>query len=59
MDCCLIPEVDVDLYDDEYGVFPYVRRCLEKQRHCVLVTSEGLTIPGLEGDVGLAGAAEA
>ncbi|KAK8825281.1 hypothetical protein WA556_005429, partial [Blastocystis sp. ATCC 50177/Nand II] len=50
VDCCLIPEVDVDLYDDEYGVFPYVRRCLEKQRHCVLVTSEGITIPGLEGD---------
>ena len=49
----------VEAMSCEYGVFPYVRRCLEKQRHCVLVTSEGITIPGLEGDVGLAGAAEA
>ena len=51
MDLCLIPEVDIDLYDDEYGVLPYIRRCLERQHHCVVVTSEGITLPGLEGDV--------
>ena len=44
MDLCLIPEVDVDLYDDEYGI-------LERQRHCVVVTSEGISLPGLEADV--------
>ena len=38
-------------YDDEYGILPYIRRCLEKQHHCIVVTSEGITIPGLEGDV--------
>lgn len=51
VDLCLIPEVDIDLYDDEYGILPYIRRCLEKQHHCIVVTSEGITIPGLEGDV--------
>ena len=39
MDCCLIPEVDIDLYDDEYGVLPYVRRCVERKGHCVIVIS--------------------
>ena len=51
MDLCLIPEVDVDLYDDEYGILPYIRRCLERQRHSVVVTSEGISLPGLEADV--------
>ena len=51
VDLCLIPEVDVDLYDDEYGVLPYIRRCIERQHHCVVVPSEGITIPGLQGDV--------
>lgn len=51
VDLCLIPEVDVDLYDDEYGILPYIRRCLERQRHCVVVTSEGISLPGLESDV--------
>ena len=40
VDLCLIPEVDVDLYDDQYGILPYIRRCLERQHHCVVVTSE-------------------
>ena len=51
MDCCLIPEVDIDLYDDEYGVLPYVRRCVERKGHCVIVISEGIIIPGLNADV--------
>lgn len=51
VDLCLIPEVDVNLYDDEYGILPYIRRCLEKQHHCIVVTSEGIQIPGLEADV--------
>lgn len=51
VDLCLIPEVDIDLYDDEYGILPYIRRCLEKQNHCIIVTSEGITLPGLEWDV--------
>ena len=50
VDLCLIPEVDVDLYDDQYGILPYIRRCLVRQHHCVVVTSEGIEIPGLEGD---------
>ena len=50
VDLCLIPEVDVDLYDDQYGILPYIRRCLERQHHCVVVTSEGIEIPGLQGD---------
>ena len=50
VDLCLIPEVDVDLYDDQYGILPYIRRCLERQHHCVVVTSEGIEIPGLKGD---------
>ena len=50
VDLCLIPEVDVDLYDDQYGVLPYIRRRLERQHYCVVVTSEGIEIPGLVGD---------
>lgn len=51
VDLCLIPEVDIDLYDDQYGVLPHVRRCLERQHHCVIVISEGITLPGLKGEV--------
>lgn len=51
VDVCLIPEVDVDLYDSKYGVLPHIRRCLHKKHHCIVVISEGIIIPGLEGDV--------
>ena len=59
MDCCLIPEVDIDLYDDEYGVLPYVRRCAERKGHCVIVISEVIIIPGLKADVAPAKEADA
>ena len=51
VDLCLIPEVDIDLNDDQYGILPYIRRCLEKQHHCIIVISEGISLPGLCGDV--------
>lgn len=40
VDICLIPEVDFEM-DGENGLKKAVVRCLEKNRHCVIVVAEG------------------
>jgi 6-phosphofructokinase 1 len=40
VDFCLVPEVDFSL-DGEHGLFAAVERCLEKNRHAVIVAAEG------------------
>lgn len=40
VDICLIPEVDFEM-DGEDGLKKAVVRCLEKNRHCVIVVAEG------------------
>ncbi|MEM4368401.1 MAG: ATP-dependent 6-phosphofructokinase, partial [Candidatus Anstonellales archaeon] len=40
VDICLIPEVDFEM-DGENGLKKAVLRCLEKNKHCVIVVAEG------------------